>query len=210
MAYSTIPADLSRPPSAPGAVRVFARAGGAEVFVTTDVHNLGAGVVQAFVRWAMSAEVALEIVDEAERRLQVLYGPSHGGWFAYPVAEMPKLIRDAAVACSAVLRRRPAALRQTWTKQRVARLGYLVGLGWDAKRIAADPFVQSTPNNIHVQAGRCGLSLRAARDEGIKVPAAIAGAYDRHARARGVTREALIVRLLTAAVDRVDLLLPQR
>ena len=40
--------------------------------------------------------------------------------------------------------------------------GFLLGLGWDAKRIANDPIIASTPNNVHRQAQRFGLAFRAA------------------------------------------------
>ena len=49
-----------------------------------------------------------------------------------------------------------------WTGERIARLGFLLGLGWDAKRIAEDPIIASTPNNVHRQVQRFGLGFRAA------------------------------------------------
>ena len=42
--------------------------------------------------------------------------------------------------------------KSRWTGERIARLGFLLGLGWDAKRIAEDPIISSTPNNVHRQA----------------------------------------------------------
>jgi len=53
-------------------------------------------------------------------------------------------------------------LKSRWTGERIARLGFLLGLGWDAKRIAEDPIISSTPNNVHRQAQRFGLAFRAA------------------------------------------------
>ena len=52
--------------------------------------------------------------------------------------------------------------KSRWTGERIARLGFLLGLGWDAKRIAEDPIISSTPNNVHRQAQRFGLAFRAA------------------------------------------------
>src|SRR5919197_2630100 len=52
--------------------------------------------------------------------------------------------------------------KSRWTGERIARLGFLLGLGWDAKRIAEDPIIASTPNNVHRQAQRVGLAFRAA------------------------------------------------
>ncbi len=49
--------------------------------------------------------------------------------------------------------------KTSWTAERVARLGFLVGQGFGAKRIAEDPLIASTPNNVHRQAQRFGLAL---------------------------------------------------
>ena len=35
--------------------------------------------------------------------------------------------------------------RTRWTAERIARLGFLIGLHWDAKRVADDPLIASTP-----------------------------------------------------------------
>jgi hypothetical protein len=37
-----------------------------------------------------------------------------------------------------------------WTGERIAR-GFFLGLGWDAKRVAEDPIIASTPNNVFRQ-----------------------------------------------------------
>jgi hypothetical protein len=50
----------------------------------------------------------------------------------------------------------------TWTNERIGRLGFFIGLGWDAIRIARDPVINTTPNNVFRQAKRFGLSFRAA------------------------------------------------
>jgi hypothetical protein len=52
--------------------------------------------------------------------------------------------------------------KSRWTGERIARLGFLLGLGWDAKRVAEDLIIASTPNNVHRQAQRFGLGFRAA------------------------------------------------
>jgi hypothetical protein len=52
--------------------------------------------------------------------------------------------------------------RAHWTGERIGRLGFLLGLGWDAKRVAEDPIIASTQNNVHRQAQRFGLGFRAA------------------------------------------------
>ncbi len=46
--------------------------------------------------------------------------------------------------------------KTSWTTERVARLGFLVGQGFGAKRIAEDPFIASTPK----QCASTGSALR--------------------------------------------------
>jgi hypothetical protein len=84
-----------------------------------------------------------------------------------------------------------------WTAKQVARLGFLVGLGWSAKRIAEDPLLACNAHNVYRRANRFGLSFLEAR-------AMLASdlppeAHDRLGAAadkRGLTREALERRLL--------------
>ncbi len=45
-----------------------------------------------------------------------------------------------------------------WTAERVARLGFLIGLGWDAKRVSEDPVISSTSNNVHRQGAAFSVS----------------------------------------------------
>jgi hypothetical protein len=85
--------------------------------------------------------------------------------------------------------------KSRWTGERIARLGFLLGLGWDAKRIADDPIISSTPNNVHRQAQRFGLAFRAAALS-LRLPAEAAGRFDAAAAKRGLTREAMIKLLL--------------
>lgn len=90
-----------------------------------------------------------------------------------------------------------------WTGERIARLGFLLGLGWDAKRIAEDPIIASTPNNVHRQAQRFGLAFRAAAAAvGLRLPQDAAHLYDAAAAKRSLTREAMIrLLVLTVAED---------
>lgn len=88
-----------------------------------------------------------------------------------------------------------------WTSERVARLGFLVGQGWDAKRVAGDPLIASTPNNVHRQAQRFGLAFRDS-PASLRLPGEAGNLYDAAAAKRGLTREGLIRMLLvTAASD---------
>ncbi len=89
-----------------------------------------------------------------------------------------------------------------WTAERIARLGFLLGLGWDARRIADDPLITSTPNNVHRQAQRFGLAFRAAAAGGLRLPPWAERFYDSAAAKRGLTREGMIrLLLLTVAED---------
>jgi hypothetical protein len=165
--------DLSIPvlPQAPpGAVRVFSRAGGAELLVTAALHTMRPGEALAHVWWVQSPEIAADVVAEARRLLVAAHvPPGPDGWAGFPAIHAAKLVRAAADTRFAVLSSRATARRIHWTTKKAARLGYLVGRGWDAKRIARDPTIASTPNNVHRQANRVGLSLGEARDGGIGV-----------------------------------------
>jgi hypothetical protein len=92
--------------------------------------------------------------------------------------------------------------KSRWTGERIARLGFLLGLGWDARRISNDPIIASTPNNVHRQAQRFGLAFRSATAVGLRLPPEVASFYDAAATKRSLTREALIrLLLLTVAED---------
>ncbi len=83
-----------------------------------------------------------------------------------------------------------------WTTERVARLGFLIGQGFAAKRVAEDPLIASTPNNVHRQAQRFGLAFRDTKPAFPRLPPEAAARYDAAAERRGVTREAVIRLLL--------------
>jgi|SRR5579883_3557605 hypothetical protein len=90
--------------------------------------------------------------------------------------------------------------KSRWTGERIARLGFLLGLGWDAKRIADDPIIASTPNNVHRQAQRFGLAFRAAAAAmSVRLPPEAASQFDAAAAKRSLTREA-VMRLLLLEV----------
>ena len=78
----------------------------------------------------------------------------------------------------------PEELRRRWTSERIARLGFLLGLGWDAARVAADPIIASTPNNVHRQAQRFGLAFRTASTASL--PASATRYFDAAAERRGL------------------------
>ena len=92
-----------------------------------------------------------------------------------------------------------------WTGERIARLGFLLGLGWDAKRVAEDPIIASTPNNVHRQAQRFGLAFRfraAASVMSLHLPPDATSHFEAAASKRSLTRDAMIrILLLEVAAD---------
>ncbi len=94
-----------------------------------------------------------------------------------------------------------------WTGERIARLGFLLGLGWDAKRIAEDPIIASTQNNVHRQAQRFGLGFRAAAAAmSLQLPPDAASHFETAALKRGLTRDAMIRNLLVEVAADPNLL----
>jgi hypothetical protein len=94
--------------------------------------------------------------------------------------------------------------RSAWTTARIARLGFLIGQGFAARRIADDPLIASTPNNVHRQAQRFGLAFRDV--PGLRLPPEAAARCDVAAEKRGLTREALIRLLVSTAAAEPNLL----
>ncbi len=94
-------------------------------------------------------------------------------------------------------------LRTRWNGERIARMGFLVGLGWDAKRIASDALIASTPNNVHRQVNRFGLAFSNVQTSGLRVPGKISAVLDAEATKRGMTQETWIrLLLITLASDK--------
>ncbi len=86
-----------------------------------------------------------------------------------------------------------------WTSERIARLGFLIGLGWDSDHISKDPIIKTTAHNVHRQADRFGLRFREVPRSPLQLPPKIAAEYDKAAAKRGITREMLIRMLLIVA-----------
>ncbi|HLH11858.1 MAG TPA: hypothetical protein VKV77_08270 [Methylovirgula sp.] len=92
--------------------------------------------------------------------------------------------------------------KTAWTTERIARLGFLIGQGFAAKRVAADPLISSTPNNVHRQAQRFGLAFRESKPAFPRLPPEAEARFDAAAEKRGLTREALMrVLLLTVGAE---------
>lgn len=110
----------------------------------------------------------------------------------------PSLESSSCAPCS--------GLRSRWSGDRCAWLGYLVGLGWDAKRIARDPLIRSTANNVYRQAHKLGLSFANAPTSSttLRLPLATGAVYDRAANRLGLTRDAMIRRAVIALASDPD------
>lgn len=96
-----------------------------------------------------------------------------------------------------------AMRRKQWTIRRAAWLGFLVGLGWTAKRIADDELIHTTPGNVYRQAMRMGLSLSATSSGHVSIdlPASTLAVIDRAASTAHMQRDAFIKRLLIRAAN---------
>ena len=94
-----------------------------------------------------------------------------------------------------------------WNASRAARLGFLIGMGCEAARIAKDPLIASTMASVQRQANRLGLSFREADEMGKMVlPLQTTEQLDIAAAKRGLTREG-IIRLMLLVVGREPVLI---
>ena len=93
--------------------------------------------------------------------------------------------------------RSPAAAWTPWSGLRLARLGFLIGQGWDSRDVAGDDVIASTPSSVRAQARRFGLTFRAA--SGFRLPYAILSRYDAAATRRGLDRDDLLHLILINA-----------
>ena len=82
-----------------------------------------------------------------------------------------------------------------------ASLGFLAGLGWTAKKIADDPLIRSTPNNVYRQAARFGIALSDGPQGhvSVRLPVANMAVVDRAAAALEITHNNHVRRRKIAA-----------
>lgn len=90
--------------------------------------------------------------------------------------------------------RTPDTSHTHWNSKRIARLGLLVGLGWDARRISEDPIIDSTPNTVHQRIHKLELSMR--EGQSFEMTMEAQRRFDTAASKRGLTRDALVKRLV--------------
>ena len=205
MSPDAFAAELGLSPShePPGSLRVLSRNDGSEIQLLVDQSRaIGDGERLAHVEWYENATAAAGVAAQCTRLLIAAGVPGDvGHWHRFAVEHLKTLLATAKTCLEVkpvTLSRRPAAA--AWSRERVARLGFLVGLGWTAKRIAGDPMIASTPNNVYRQAHRFGLLLtEAPRGRcAIQISLSASAVYERAAARHGITPEALMRRVLMA------------
>jgi hypothetical protein len=133
-------------------------------------------------------------------------GADAEGWHDFAVEHLLTLINLAKTHLNVTIHPPEAAPRerQSWTRERDARLCYKAGEGYTAKAIAEDELIRSTANNVYVRACRLGISISSIRSGqvSIRLPAGTMAALDAAANRAHLTREALARRLLAQAIDK--------
>ncbi len=182
--------------------RILSRANGAQVLILSGhCRAIGAGERLAHISWYPSKAVVVELSQRCSQfLLDAAFKPNAEGWYDFAEAHLKALI---TVAGNSVIDRpgRPIVERQRWTGERIARLGFLAGQGWTAKKIADDPLIRSTPNNVYRQAARFGIALSDGPQGQVRVrlPVANMAVVDRAAAMAGITRDAFVRRWMIAA-----------
>ena len=187
-----------------GTLRILSRDGGRQVMILNGQDRaIGFGERLAHVSWYPSDAVAIELAQRCAQFLRdACFVPDAEGWHDYDEAHLKALIAVAHNHLNVADRpAQPAAERQRWTGERIARLGFLAGLGWTAKKIADDPLIRSTPNNVYRQAHRFGIALSDGPQGQVRVrlPMANMAVVDRAAVAAGITCDAYVRRWMVAA-----------
>ncbi len=168
-----------------------------------EARGIGAGERLAHISWYASEAIAAELSRRCSQFLhEARFTPSAEGWHDYGEAHLKALVEVARNHLNIPDRPSPPPReRQAWTGERIARLGFLAGLGWTAKKIADDPLIRSTSNNVYRQAARFGIALSDGPQGQISVrlPIANMAVVDRAAATAGITRDAYVRRWMIAA-----------
>jgi hypothetical protein len=96
-----------------------------------------------------------------------------------------------------------------WSNERIARLGFLVGLGWNSKRIACDSIISANPRTVLKHAHMYRLSFRAVRSmsfQAPQIPRKVVRVFDVAADKRSITREMLVKMLFLELAREPNLL----
>lgn len=190
-----------------GAVRIFSRDGGQSIRIEADSEReRGANERLAALWWFASEAVARDVAMQAHDLLLAARFKAVDGWVSFPADKIRTVVRTAMTHLNVeTVTRMPEAPapRTTWTHRRCAWLGYLIGQGWAAKRIAEDPLIRSTPNNVYRQAHRMDLTFTGppAAAALLRLPVATSAFYERLAARHGLTRDAMIRRIVIAAAS---------
>ncbi|WP_246725462.1 hypothetical protein [Beijerinckia sp. L45] len=186
-------------------MRILARRDDSEVLIVHGddrAADVEAGERLAWVEWLPSIDVAEAMSRHCSGKLlEARFHPDTEGWHKFSVEHLPTLIRLAKNNLNVTFFPPPIKTppqHQAWTKERVARLGFLAGQGWTAKAIAEDPLIVSTEGAVYRAAHRFGISLAEVPpgQVPIRLPAGVAAYFQRAAAREQCTRDALIRRLL--------------
>ena len=194
--------ELRKAPA--GALRILSRQEGSQVLILAGQdREVGVGERLAHISWYPSEAIAVELAKRCSQFLiDARFRPDGDGWHDYGEAHLQTLVDVARNHLNVADRQsRLAGDRQRWTGERIARLGFLAGLGWTAKKIADDPLIRSTPNNVYRQAARFGIALSDGPQGhvSVRLPVANMAVVDRAAAAAGLMRDAYLRRWMIAA-----------
>ena len=194
-----------------GALRILSRRSDSEVLILHGegrAADVDAGEHLAWVERLPSIEIAAAMSRFFSWHLLRTFPPDAYGWHPFAVQHLKTLVSLARAGLNVTYfpAQPDPRERQAWTAERNAWLGYLIGQGWDAKRIAEDPLIRSTPGMVYRQAHKLGLSFTgAAANAGLlRLPATVRAAYDRATARQGLQCDALIRRVVIAAAADLD------
>ena len=220
-----------------GALRILARAKDTEILILHGEErdaDLAAGERLAWIDWFPSLAIA-EAVAHFCRDLLIAaqMPPGREGWHRFDAVHVKTLVGqarnhlnvtyhppapvlatreepwDREIGQIASRRSRNPCQPRVWTGERIARLGFLAGQGWSAKKIALDPLICSTANNVYRQAHRFGIALSDGPQGQIcvRLPTGPLAVYDSGARRAQQSRDMFIRRFLIAkAADPAEIL----
>ena len=195
--------DVTADPTG-GALRVLSRRDGREILILAGTDRaIGADERLAHVSWYPSPAIAVDIAACCARYLrEAHFFATPDGWHPFIESQIKTLVTAARNALNVPEgAARPPAMRNRWTYERVARLGFLAGLGWTAQKIADDPLIKTTANNVYRQAHRFGIALSDGPQGQIciRLPLPNMAVVDRAAQAARITRDAYVRRYMIAA-----------
>ncbi len=181
-----------------GALRILARREGREILILTDAERpIGPDETLAHISWYPSRAIVEALAGRCQAYLNEAGCLPVDGWYPFfGESHIVTLVRAARTRINVTEDAPP----RRWTHERVARLGFLAGLGWTAQKIADDPLIRTTANNVYRQAQRFGIALSDGPQGQIciRLPLQNMQVVDRAAREARLTCEAYTRRFMIA------------